>query len=214
MKRSFLVNLLMLVTIAVILSSIILMILFSGIRNTGEEATTEEPVFGIVPIEDIAEKLTLEQLVERLEFLNTTIYLPTLLGDLKLTTVYYKPPVAILVYSNRGITNLDYCNATIEISLMSFNKFSKDELEQVAKQDNKTSTLNINGNWAMLIEGAESGRYWLKEPYNIVDVAYFVLDDHHYYLLTVKHPLGVKELIEIAQSMRPLKQYLIATGGT
>lgn len=217
MKRNLLFACLLGLTIVIFaLLTATLVSLFSDTRNIEEKLVTvkkEELEFGIVSLESIAEKLTLEQLIERLRLFNTTIYLPFWMPSaLRLTMIYYKPPIVVLVYSDRGVTDLDYCNASIEISLMRYQKFHKEELEQVARQDNKTELAYINDNWVMLIEGAKSGRYWLKEPYNIANIAYLVLDDQHYYLLGVTPPLNVEDLVNIIWSMRPIEQYLSITG--
>ncbi|MEM3658105.1 MAG: hypothetical protein QXQ66_06750 [Candidatus Hadarchaeum sp.] len=158
---------------------------------------------GPVPLDVIAEKLTFEQLVDRLKEINATISIPTWMPEnLKLTMVYYKPPVIVLVYSDRGVMDYRYANASVEISLWYYDTPSDEELEGASSKGIKI--VSIKDVYVQIRENAKRGFSGLKYPYDTVTVADFVYSDKHHYLISVLPPLIDQDLLKIVENMRPI----------
>ncbi|MGQ9597355.1 MAG: hypothetical protein ACUVQY_03435 [Thermoproteota archaeon] len=176
------------------------------INQQSSENDEQSDFAGPVPIEKIAEKLTLDQLATRLKEINASISLPTWMpGSLKLTMIYYKLPVMVLVYSDSGVTDYRYANVTIETSLWYYNPPTKEELEEVtSKSGGKVA--NVKGNWVLLMENVRKGFPELKPPYNTGTIADFVYNDKHSYLIGVLPPLTAQDLIRIIESMQTVSK--------
>jgi len=203
-KASILMMILMILVVSFSLSPLI---------NQQPPENDESDFGGPVPIEKIAEKLTLEQLIARLKEINASISLPTWMPKgFKLTMIYYKPPVILLVYSDRGITDYKYANVTIEVSLWYYGPPTKEELEDIASRSNNdmharankvvTKVVSVKNTWVLLTENARVGFPGLKPPYNIVTLADFIYSDKHHYEITILPPLTTQDLINIIESMQ------------
>ncbi|MEM2088456.1 MAG: hypothetical protein QXF52_07285 [Thermoproteota archaeon] len=184
--------------------SAILIISFSlsPLVNRQPSENDESSIRGIIPLEKVTEKLTLEQLISRLKEINASISLPTWMPEsLKLTMIYYKPPVIVLVYSDRGVTDYRYANVTIEISLWYYSPPTKEELEGIASKSD-IEVVNVKGIWVKIIKNTRKGFPELKPPYNTGTVADFIYSDKHSYLFGVLPPLATRDLIRIIESMQ------------
>lgn len=192
----------MFVLTAILTSLFSLTLLVSNPPTQGDEGKLSQ-FGGPVPLDMIAEKLTFEQLIDRLKGINATISIPTWMPEnLKLTMVYFKPPVVVLVYSDRGVTDYRYANASIEISLWYYDAPSNKELEEVSASGIKI--VDVKDVCVQIRENAKRGFSGLKYPYNTVTVADFIYSDKHHYLISVLPPLTDQDLLKIVENMRPI----------
>ena len=136
----------------------------------------------------------------------STLYLPAKMPDnISLVAIYYKPPVIILSYCDRDVTNYRYDNVTIEISMWSYIPPPLEELKKIAGKDSDNlRVLNIDGARGILIKKARWGNPELQELYGPSPYAYFWLGNH-YYTISATPPITSYQLIEIIKSMKPLR---------
>ena len=70
------------------------------------------------PLYKVAKRITLKELIDVADTHDIDLYLPTKMPDnISLAAIYYKPPVIILSYCDREVTDYRYDNVTIEISM-------------------------------------------------------------------------------------------------
>jgi len=172
--------------------------------GTGEEAHNH-PAYP-APLYKVAKKITLKELIDVADAHDIDLYLPTKMPDnISLVAIYYKPPVIILSYCDREMTDYRYDNVTIEISMRPHTPPTLEELKKIAEKDpDNLKVLNINGARGILIEKARWGNPELQELYGPSPYAYFWLGNH-YYTISATPPITSDQLIEIIKSMKPLR---------
>ena len=158
------------------------------------------------PLYKVAKRITLKELIDVADTHDIDLYLPTKMPDnISLAAIYYKPPVIILSYCDREVTDYRYDNVTIEISMWSHTPPPLEELKKIAEKDpDNLKVLNINGVRGILIEKARWGNPELQELHGSSPYAYFWLGNH-YYTISATPPITSDQLIEIIKSMKPLK---------
>jgi len=127
----------------------------------------EREMYGsIVPFYKIAEKITLNELIDVANTYDLNLYLPTKMPvDITLVAIYYKPPLIMLSYSDKEVTDYRYDKVTIEVSMMSQVAPSLEELELTAEKDPNNQVFSINSAKGILIERARWGDPELQELY-------------------------------------------------
>jgi len=159
----------------------------------------------IVPFYEIAEKITLNELIEAANEYNFNLYLPTKMpGNITLVAIYYKPPLIMLSYSDKEVKDYRYDKVTIEVYMGSQVPPSLEELKLTAEKEPNNQVFSINSARGILIENARWGDPELQELYGSSPFAYFWLGNH-YYMISVVPPITSDQLIEIIQNMESLK---------
>ena len=171
----------------------------------GMEEAHSHPAYP-APLHKVARRITLKELIDVADTHDIDLYLPTKMPDnISLAAIYYKPPVIILSYCDREVTNYWYDNVTIEISMWPHTPPTLEELEKIAEKDpDNLKVLNINGARGILIKKAKWGNPELQELYGPSPYAYFWLGNH-YYTISATPPITSNQLIEIIKSMKPLR---------
>jgi len=189
---------------AVMVATVVTANLWTTSPRTVEE-THSHPAYP-APLHKVAKRITLKELIDVADTHDIDLYLPTKMPDnISLAAIYYKPPVIILSYCDREVTNYRYDNVTIEISMWPHTPPPIEELEKISEKDpDNLKVLNINGARGILIEKARWGNPELQELYGPSPYAYFWLGNH-YYTISATPPITSDQLIEIIKSMKPLR---------
>ena len=158
------------------------------------------------PLYKVAKRITLKELIDVANAHGIDLYLPTKMPDnISLVAIYYKPPVIMLSYCDREVTDYRYDNVTIQISMWLHTPPSLEDLKKIAEKDpDNLKVLDVNGAMGILIEKARWGNPELQEMYGSSPYAYFWLGDH-YYTISATPPITSDQLIEIIRSMKPLR---------
>lgn len=126
-------------------------------RNGGQRRIAIQPRFT-----KLQKRMTLKELIDLADGLDIDLYLSTKMpGNVSLVAIYYKPPVIMLSYCDREVTDYRYDNVTIEISMW---LHTPPTLEELKNPDN-LKVLNINGVRGILIEKARWGNPELQKLY-------------------------------------------------
>jgi len=158
------------------------------------------------PLYEVAKRITLKELIDVADAHSIDLYLPTKMPDnISLVAIYYKPPVIILSYRDREVTDYRYDNVTIQISMLTHTPPPLKELKKIAEKDpDNLKVLNINGARGIIIEKARWGDPELQKLYEPSPYAYFWLGNH-YYTVSATPPITSDQLIKIIKSMKPLR---------
>jgi len=158
------------------------------------------------PLYKVAKRITLKELIDVANAHGIDLYLPTKMPDnISLEAIYYKPPVIMLSYCDREVTDYRYDNVTIQISMWLHTPPSLEDLKKIAEKDpDNLKVLDVNGAMGILIEKARWGNPELQEMYGSSPYAYFWLGDH-YNTISATPPITSDQLIEIKRSMKPLR---------
>jgi len=202
MKNRLLFALVLTTIIAALITGLAITFLATRQVSSSQESPL---VGGFVPLYELAEKITLDKLINISNTYGLTLYLPTKMpGNIKLVAIYYKPPVILLSYSDREVMDYRYDNISVEISAWPCTPPSLDELNFSVKNSTGSKVFNINSARGILIEQAPWGDPELQKLYGPSPFAYFWIEDH-YYMISATPPINGSQLLEIIRSMRPLK---------
>ncbi len=180
-----------------------------------EETIQELPPPDFHPIADftrVAERVSLQELINYMAEHGMTLYLPTQLPNgLKLTAVWLKdgPFVAMIVYDRHAETDPYLAELVIELYPTPLTAYGgRSELEKHLKEvygdeyGKRIKTLEVNGWFVVIDEKAPCGAPRTVEKFGPYVLYVRVWIEEVEYRI-VAHTLTVEEVVQLIQNMKP-----------